>query len=54
MARAPSPQALDQYTGVAFEIHEFTQAKRLRFVLIEEKRITDILQDLVKKDPEVG
>ena len=46
-------QALSQTTGVKFEILELQQARRLRFVLIEEKRVNALLQSLVDKDPEV-
>jgi hypothetical protein len=38
--------------GVKFEIYELSQAKRLKHVLLEEKRINALLESLLKQDPE--
>ncbi len=35
-----------------FELYELSQAKRLKHVLLEEKRINALLENLLKQDPE--
>lgn len=45
-------KALDEAKNCSFEMKEITDARALRDVIIEENRITGILEKLVKQDPE--
>eukprot|EP00743_Colponemidia_sp_Colp-15_P007995 GILK01008660.1.p1 GENE.GILK01008660.1~~GILK01008660.1.p1 ORF type:complete len:2044 (+),score=493.00 GILK01008660.1:237-6368(+) len=46
-------KAIDQSSGYGFEIFELAKAKKLKHRILEEKRVTDALTDLLKKDIEV-
>jgi hypothetical protein len=46
-------QALEQAAGLPFPLRQWEQAKKLKILILEEIRVTKLLEDLVAQDPEV-
>lgn len=45
-------KALSECDGLKFPLYEWTQAKELKVLILEEQRVTALLESLLKKDPE--